>query len=174
MKIAFDLDGTLYDSFPMNFGIHKTIMPKMGYFPASEQAYRRNFQTRDWNKFYKGLGIRDEDISEAVRLFIEENRKIGLPPMISGAGSALNQASDKVGEDNIYVITNEQKERVELRFRRDGLMAHIGRVTSPTQGKAKELYDLAQVDIRPLVYIGDLVSDGEECIEARNMGADNI
>ena len=72
------------------------------------------------------------------------------------------------------MLTNEPFNRVQTRFERDGLVHLLPNVRSPFEGKSKELYDLATQKDKPFIYIGDLVSDGESCMEARNKGARNI
>ena len=175
MKIAYDLDGTLYDALPIIFGVDKAIRNSLGYPPISKEAYVKNFQTKDWKEFYRGLGIREEDIDKVIDLFFSEFAKADIPLLVPGAKRAVIRSEKAVGHENIYIISNELKERVRLRFERDGLASFLPNVRNPFEGKSNELYNLAIADIdNPLVYVGDLVSDGEECKEAIERGASNI
>lgn len=175
IALAYDLDGTLYDTLPLIFKVNGKIRRALGYQPITLTAYRNNFQTSDWNKFYQGLGIRDEDIGRVISLFIQEFKKEDLPQLIPRAKETLEESARVLGSENIYVITNEPKEKVARRFERDGLSHLLGQVHTPFEGKAKEIYSLAQAQpATPFVYVGDLVSDGEACVEARKLGADNV
>jgi len=175
MKIAYDLDGTLYDSLAHVFGVDTRIRERLGYPIISLDDYRRNFQSHDWKKFYRDLGIREEDIDMVVSLFIKENR-IGEPPtLIPGAREALCVTEEAIGRENIYIITNEPFEGVKIRFERDGLTHFLQNVDNPFAGKVNEIFRLAQSDLKsPFIYIGDIISDGESCLEARKMGANNV
>lgn len=175
MKIAYDLDGTLYDTLPTIFSVDQAVRDSMGYPPISREEYIRNFQTEDWKAFYKGLGIREEDIDKVIDLFVAEFAKTDSPLLIPGARKAIGRTEKAIGHENIYVITNEPKERVKRRFERDGLTSFLPNVRNPFEGKSNELYDLAGTNRdNPLVYVGDLVSDGGACKEAIKMGATNI
>ncbi len=173
MKLAFDLDGTLYDSFPAIFNMDQEIRIRMGYSPIDSEVYRRKFQANNWNKFYRELGIREEDLETYMSLFVQEFSKIPPPPIIPSATRALTRSIRALGPDNVHIITNEPKERVKVRFKRDGLSHLLRNVRNPPEGKAKELYALS-TDTEILAYVGDLVSDGESCKEAVRMGAANI
>lgn len=175
MRIGLDLDGTLYDSLNPIFAIDSKTREILGYKPISVDAYRQNFNPKDWNAFYRSLGVRDEDLQKVIDMFVEEFRKAEAPPLIPGAREALQEIERKFGDENIYIITNEPKKNVEKRFSRDGLLHYMPRVVTPFQGKADELHRIAiQHRNVPFAYVGDLVADGEDCLEARKMGADNL
>ncbi len=173
MKVAFDLDGTLYNTLPVIFDVDQTIRTRLGYAPITPETYVGCFQTSDWPQLYRDLGIRDEHIHEVIESFVAEFGRAPLPRLIPGAAEALCTTEKAIGTDNIYVITNEPKPRVQLRFERDGLMHFFARVETPYEGKANELIKLSSEDpSRTVAYVGDLVSDGEACRTARERGAD--
>ncbi|MBI4738057.1 HAD hydrolase-like protein [Candidatus Woesearchaeota archaeon] len=175
MRIAFDLDGTLYDSVAAVLELDNDIFRRFGYLPIEREFYKRNFQSHDWKKLYSDLGIREADIPAVIDLFKREFDNVEPPRLISGAREVVDAVHQHVGDDRLYFVTNEPAHRVEKRFKRDGFERHLQRVHSPFQGKAKELHALAvQQCHRPFVYIGDLVSDGEACRAARNNGASNL
>lgn len=175
MKIAFDLDGTLYDTLPRILEVDRAIRKDLGYQDVSQEEYKSKFQSRDWNKFYRDLGIRDEHLDEVINGFVERFKLSNSPEMIPGAREVLQKAEQELGHKNIHIVTNETPEGVKKRFERDGLLHYLDRVDNPFQGKSEELYRLATSNNgSPLFYIGDLVSDGEDCKEARKKGADNL
>lgn len=175
MKIGFDLDGTLYDNLPIIFRIHTKVREILGYLPNSLDEYKRTYQSRDWRKLYRDLGVREQDIDEAIRLFVHEYAKEGHPEIIPGAHPALCGAEQAVGRSHIYIVTQERPDRVQRRFERDGLIRFLDNVDYPFEGKANEIYRLATLSApEPFVYVGDLVSDGEACLEARTRGAVNV
>jgi hypothetical protein len=80
-----------------------------------------------------------------------------------------------LGKEHIHFVTNEKLENVLRRFNRDGLEKYIPFVKTSPEGKAKAIFALAKEHYpTPLIYIGDLVSDGEECLKARDLGALNV
>lgn len=173
MKLVYDLDGTTHDSFPAIFSIERTLRKEFGYPPIEPAVYRRKFQTNDWNRFYMDLGIKEQDLESYIQLFVEKFAQMPPPRIIPGAKNAIDRSIDKLGLANVYIVTNEPKERVRVRFKRDGLSYLLENVRNPFEGKAKELFELA-IDTEKLAYVGDLVSDGESCKKARDMGAANI
>ncbi len=175
MKIAFDLDGTLYDAFPNIFEVDMSMLRDLGYKELTKEEYKSKFQTKDWNKFYRDLGVGDKDLEKITNEFYRRFDLLDPPKLIPGALKIIRKAEETLGSKNIYIITNEDEKRVEKRFRRDGLMHYFNRVSCSLEGKSKELYRLATTNNKSLLfYIGDLVSDGEDCIEAINKGAKNL
>lgn len=175
MKIAFDLDGTLYDTFPVGFAIDLTIRRELGYQDITAEASKRVFQSSDWRKFYLDSGIREEHVDYVIKQFVERFETLDMPYLIPGAREVLQAAEQVLGHKNIFIITNGSEESVRRRFERDGLMHHFDRVDNPYEGKAKELHKLATSNGgSTLYYVGDLVSDGEACKEARKLGAKNL
>ncbi|MEK6891073.1 MAG: HAD-IA family hydrolase [Nanoarchaeota archaeon] len=175
--IAYDLDGTLYDFGKICFSVDQVIRRELGYPDITSEFYVSEFQSRDWNKFYRDLGIRDDDLEKVIEMFIERFKATESPKLIPGAREALRRTEEAIGHNNIFIITNETTEGVRKRFERDNLIHYIDRVDNPMQGKANELYKLAMCngnEGKRVVYIGDLVSDGEDCLKARKAGAKNL
>lgn len=175
IKVAFDLDGTLYDTLPIILKTDNAVRVSMGYPEVSKEDYLENFQAKSWRKFYSDLGVRDEDIDEAIRRFNEMYLSADLPSLIPGAREAVAKTKEAVGLENIYVVTNESAEKVTLRFEKDTLGLHLSNVRNPSQDKASELYDLASLNGGcSFAYVGDVVSDGEACRDAIGAGASNL
>ena len=175
MRVGLDLDGTFYDSLSSFYETSMKVLNLLGYAPVPLEKYRRVFQSNDWRKFNSDLGIRDDGIDEAMKLFQIEYLKVTPSHLIPGAKRALDKVEDSVGSENIFFITHESSERVRMRFERDGLSHLLENVHSPREGKSKEIYELAiEKSEIPFVYVGDLVSDGKACLEARKNGARNV
>ncbi|MDP1693961.1 MAG: HAD hydrolase-like protein [Candidatus Woesearchaeota archaeon] len=174
MRLAFDLDGTLYDTLTLSFDVDEGIRRDLRYEKVSREEYKTKFQSRDWRRFYRDLGIREEHIEFVLDEFIRRFKAANPPHMIPGAKEALQGAEKVLGHENIFIVTNETPEGVQKRFQRDGLMHYLDRIENPFQGKAIELHRLATGHDGVFTYVGDLVSDGEDCSEARRMGATNI
>ncbi len=173
-RIAFDLDGVLYNTKDTNFRIEQEIRAKLGYPPISEEEYFKVFQTKDWNKFYKDLGIRAEDVQGVIDMFIQTFDQAEPIELVPDAEHAIKIAENVVGHERVYIITNAPLNGVRKRFERDRLTHYLDRLVTPYEGKAVELYNLAMMKETPFAYLGDLVSDGEACLEAREKGAKNI
>ena len=175
VKLAFDLDGTLYDSLLPIFKIDAEIRRELGYSGVSMNEYKKVFQYKDWHKFYSDLEIKEKDTERVIEMFFERLTRAEPPMLIPGAREALYKAKKAVGSENIHIITNEAIERVELRFKRDGLAYFLKNIDNPPNDKSGEIHRLAQQNSGgAFAYIGDLVSDGEACLEARENGADNV
>ena len=59
MRIAFDLDGTLYDSLPIFVEINNKILKELGYSSITKEDYIRHIQPEDWKKMYSSLGVKE-------------------------------------------------------------------------------------------------------------------
>jgi phosphoglycolate phosphatase-like HAD superfamily hydrolase len=175
MKIAFDLDGTLYDTLPVFFKVNNLVRKKFNYPNITLSTYKSKFQTKDWKKFYTDLGIKEEDVEKIESEYHKIYNSMPLPELIPDAKKALSEVEQLIGHENIYIITNENSVNVERRFKKDGLAYYLDRIDTPAVGKANELHRLSSCNNNStLFYIGDLVSDGEECKTAREMGATNL
>jgi phosphoglycolate phosphatase-like HAD superfamily hydrolase len=172
MLRVFDVDGILYDGLPLFFEIDDKIRAQLGYDPISIDEYRRKYQTNNWRELYRSLGIREEDISEVIETFEKEILKAPPPMLIPGARKVLRKAVMTLGLKNVFIVTNEQKENMKKKFERDGLTYLLPKVINTYEEKTDVLYELGKNS--GLVYIADLVSDGEACLRAREKGAENI
>ena len=72
IKLAYDLDGTLYDTLERCFSVDQDIRRELGYNPITKEFYVSQFQSRDWKKFYRDLGIREEDLDEVIKKVVLE------------------------------------------------------------------------------------------------------
>lgn len=170
-RIAFDLDGTLYDTFTLSLRAENTVLRRYGYQPISASELRGSFQSKDYQRYYRGLGVEDKDIGNLIRDFFPVFDSVGLPELIPGAREVLTAAEGLLGEENIFFVTNATSPNLEARFHRDGLYNYLSQVRNSHQGKAELLLALATQQESKLTYVGDLVYDGEECLAARERGA---
>lgn len=174
-RAGLDLDGVFYDALDLCLDIDTTIRTNLGYPPTSKEDYTKHFQTKDWKKFYRDLGIKEKDLEKVIKSFYEELEKREPPSLIPGAKEAIEKIEKALGKENIYFVTNEPEYRIKKRFKRDNLLHLLPNARSSLEGKSRKLYEIAITDLSfPFNYIGDLVSDGEECLEAINKGAKNI
>jgi len=174
MYVIFDLDGTLYDTFPQIFAIYQQIREEFKLPPLDPDICRRQFQSTDWKKLYLSLGFSNGNVNQAIARFVELDAEMKMPQFIPGARDALLQAFMQYGQERVFFLTNHRRKGVEQRFARDSLSKCMPQVITPYQGKALELEILAKRAGEETVYIGDLVSDGCACQEARERGAHNL
>jgi FMN phosphatase YigB (HAD superfamily) len=173
--VVFDLDGTLYDSLQPSIDALNIALEMMNYPKVTKEVYLNSFQTKDWNRFYLDLGIREEDISKVIALFRRLWCQIEPPKLIQEVLQVFNFLEDMIGQEHILFVTNEKLENVSKRFERDGLTRYLPFVITSPEGKARAIFTLAKSYYpSQLIYVGDLVSDGEECLSARNLGAENV
>lgn len=163
MRIAFDLDGTLYKSREMILGGVNAGRAVLGYEPVSEERFIRAYQhlQGDWKKLHMGLGIRKEDVSLFVKTYYELVDE--QPEMIAGASETVQAASDKYGAENVYFVTCSRGERVRKRFERDGLSHYANRLRSSeelSRSKSGLLYEISASDPERLIFVGDTINDG--------------
>lgn len=180
IRVGLDLDGTLYDALPQILYLNNQILRKLDLTELTPYQYKAMFQSKDWDKLYSDMGINEENgISykkrqkiikhAAKRFFLDEDGEFVSPPLILGARLVLHKLRFLIGRDNLTIITNEKEERVKKRFEADGLEDFLQYVRKPSrQGKADEIFKEAmEREDLPFVYVGDLVCDGEDCLEAR-------
>jgi phosphoglycolate phosphatase-like HAD superfamily hydrolase len=177
--VVMDLCGTVYDSRRQLVEVDNEVLAVYGKPPITEEQYMSWFSLASPNavkRFYTSMGISEEKIPEARALFREWWNAREPPPLISGAKEAFETLDTEVGEERVFVVTNEAGVMVERRFRRDGLERYLPRATSsPPGGKAQPLSEIARAHPGAVVaYVGDTVSDGREVEQARAMGADNL
>lgn len=173
--VVFDLDGTLYDSLQPSIDALNAALEAMNYPKITKEVYLNNFQTNNWSKFYLSLGIKEGDITKIIALFRKLWAEIEPPRLINEVLQVFNFLEDMIGQEHILFVTNEKIENVAKRFERDGLTRYLPFVKTSPEGKAKAIFSLAKLYYpSQLIYIGDLVSDGEECLAARNLGAANV
>jgi len=174
MKIAFDLDGVFYDFLDICLGVDNKMFRNFNYPKVSSDTYKKHFQTKDWKKFYRDLGIQEQHLDEMIALLKHQYKNsVPLPNLIPGSTQALELTEKNIGLKNLYFITNTHN--TTKRFEKDNLLHYLHKVRISSESKTPELYSLAQEQTNtPFIYIGDIVSDGEACLEARKLGAKNI
>ncbi len=174
MRIAFDLDGTLYDTLPHTLRVENLNLTEKGYPAITEDTSRSLLQSHDWKQYYRGMGVREEDIQPLIDLFYKRWMEAEPPRLIPGALEVITLAENKFGEENVFLLSNEVRSLIDKRLIRDGLERYLSRVVSSLEGKTSLLLELSQRKESPLSYVGDLVSDGEACLQARAQGAKNL
>jgi len=175
MKIGLDLDGTIYDTLEPIFGLDQQVRRECGYGTLTKTDYRRVFQSEDWYKLCIDFGIRENDVDEYRRLLELKIKTMEPPHLIPGGKEAVAKIETHLGLSNFFIITNGHIDGIKKRFERDGLDYLLPRVSHPYEGKADTLFDIAQeTPDSDFVYVGDLVSDGSACSQARKRGAENI
>ncbi len=175
MIIGLDLDGTISATLELIFELAQQVRKDCGYAPLTKTEYRRVFQTEDWHKLCVDFGIRKEDVDDYRNLLELKIKTMGPPRMIPGGKEAVSKIETHLGLDNLHFITNGHIDGIKQRFERDGLDYLLQRVSHPYEGKADTLFDIARENPgSEFVYVGDLVSDGRACRQARERGADKI
>ncbi len=176
MKIGLDLDGTIYNTLDAIFDLDQQTRREFGYEPLSIEEYRRCFQTENWHKLCLDLGIRKEDLLPYREKLAEKIKTREPPHLVPGGKEAVEKIERELGLDNLSIVTNNRNPaELKRRFGRDGLSHLLGKVIAPYEGKTDALADIAGEDPdTDFVYVGDLVSDGRACQQARAMGAENI
>ncbi|MFA6462120.1 MAG: HAD hydrolase-like protein [Candidatus Woesearchaeota archaeon] len=174
MRIAFDLDGTLYDTLPHTLEVENINLAEKGYPAITEDTSRSLLQSHDWKQYYRDMGVREEDIQPLLDLFYKRWIEREPPQLIHGALEVITLAENKFGEDNVFLLSNEVRSLIDKRLIRDGLDRYLSRIVSSLEGKTSLLLDLSQREDSKLIYVGDLVSDGEACLQARAQGANNL
>lgn len=180
MRSAFDLDGTLYDTLPFSIRAenillekHQVTAPDGTPVQVNADTLRQIFQSVNFDRYYEALGIADpEERKIMIQEFYPIFDSLGLPELLPGAKELLTRAESSLGLGNIHFITNATPQNYQARFRRDGLERYLPQVRDTLQGKAALLLQLAAQTQSRLIYVGDMVCDGEECFKARDFGAD--
>jgi len=175
MRVAFDLDGTLYDTMAIVIDVENRVRDAMGYPHITRKDYLEHFQSKDFRKLCLDLGIREGDADEALDKFDELYASADIPPMVPCAKETLYRVADRFGDNSVYIVTNNPTERIKSMLDRDGLGWLLSNVRNPRDNKAGALYDIATSNCGgPAIYIGDIVSDGEACGDAIRKGATNL
>jgi len=169
------MDGTLYDSIPLIYGLDCNARIKLGYPKISLPEYLNNFQTSDWNKFYRDTGIREVDIDKVIKVFESSFSVSNQPPIIPGAREIIRVAQQRLGYQNVGILSNAPMPSLEFRLNRDDLSSLLGTTRSTYCSKTQELLKLAQANPdEPFFYVGDTISDAECSLQARALGAENL
>lgn len=166
--ILFDWDGTLVDSLGAFHRANAAVMASFG-LPFDEVLYRRNY-VPDWRLMYLRLGVPDDRLDEANRLWHETFATDGDDVIaFDGVGPALERLRD--AGRRLGIVTAGHRAIVVPQLERTGLGELLTiRVFGDDQAedkpdpaplrKALELLDLAD---RPdeVAYVGDAPTDME-------------
>lgn len=85
--VLFDWDGTLADSHGSLFAANAAVMRALR-LPFSEDIYRRHYAP-DWRVMYERMGVRDDQIDEANRVWEAAYDGIESTELFPGAAEAL-------------------------------------------------------------------------------------
>jgi phosphoglycolate phosphatase len=87
--VLFDWDGTLADSHGSLFAANATVMQAFR-LPFDEDLYRKHYAA-DWRVMYARLGLREDQISEADRLWQAAYDGIETTELFPGAAEAIER-----------------------------------------------------------------------------------
>lgn len=174
MKLILDLDGTLYDALSLIHNIDMATFGRLGYAQMPVEEYVTKFQVKNWRKMYQNLGIKDEHLDEVIHSFYVESKKATLPLLIPFAKDVVDSAKDNIGIENIGVITNRPHPECIKMLSRDGLNYLLGDIRCPKENKSNDLFEATVGTNDLIIYLGDMLSDGEACLEARSKGVSNL
>ena len=115
--VLFDWDGTLLDSLPSLYQANVAVMAAFG-LPFDEGYYRRGYAA-DWRRMYQNLGITEDRLEEANRVWhaaFDGGHEAALFP---GARAAL----DRLAETGcpLGLVTAGHRSIVEPQLERHGL-----------------------------------------------------
>jgi phosphoglycolate phosphatase len=120
--IVFDWDGTLLDSMDALYQANVAVMDAFG-LPFDETLYRRHFAA-DWRVFYGRLGVAEDMLEEADRLWLaafDGGRNARLLPGVTDALRALTAAGHRLG-----LVTAGHRSIVAPQLDRHGLRDLFG------------------------------------------------
>lgn len=115
--IVFDWDGTLFDSLPAIYDANRIVLEEYG-LPFDDERYRAAY-IPDWRVMYQRLGIRDEDLDDAGRRWVELYRataEAGLLPRVAESLERLAAAGYVMG-----LVTAGHRDVVEGQLERFGI-----------------------------------------------------
>ena len=90
--VLFDWDGTLLDSLPSLYRANVEVMAFFG-LPFDEGHYRRGFAA-DWRRMYQNLGIAEDRLEEANRVWHDAFGGGHDAELLPGARAALDRLRD--------------------------------------------------------------------------------
>jgi len=163
--LGLDLDGTVYDSLQLLYDFNVKVFTELGIKEPSVQEFRKAFRSHGWEAMYSKLGVPREFYKTFYSKYITEYKNLPLPPIIPGAPRVLEEVFSMVPKDSIFVITSESEEKVAEKFSRDNING-IGSMFTSQYNKLVAMKKITSQNNGIIIYIGDLISDGEACREA--------
>jgi phosphoglycolate phosphatase len=120
--IVFDWDGTLVDTLGGLYRANVAVMRAFG-LPFDQDLYRRHYSP-DWRLMYERLGIPQERLAEANRLWHEAFASDGSAQAFSGSRAALVRLRDAGYRLGLVTAGNRDVVVPQIgRFGMDGLLA---------------------------------------------------
>jgi phosphoglycolate phosphatase len=116
ITILFDWDGTIVDSIQALFETDRAICLKVGV-PFDKAIFRRTFSP-NWRRMYDSLGIPEDRVDDAVRVWSETYRAELMPafPGVTAAIGRLAAAGYRLG-----MVTGGSRPEIEPQLARLGL-----------------------------------------------------
>lgn len=179
MKIVpvFDMDGTFLDSFPLIYDVALEVFDAFNINPATPYDVKRYYQSTDFLKYYHDLGFAREDCQDAINLFIELYSKKEVPDLVPNAKTVLaNLAQTHM----LQLVTHETHNNTDKRIQSYGLdsifdTSHALESRGSFVCKSEYILKFARENPNSIIlYVGDIVSDGEAVEKARLKGANAI
>ena len=164
--VIFDWDGTLADSHRSLFEANVAVMRALG-LPFDEAIYRRHF-VPDWRLMYRRLGVPDDRVDEANRIWHEAYDTGAPSALVPGALTAVERL--EAAGIATALVTSGDRATVESQMRRLGFTARLAvRVfgddvaqqkpdPAPLQRAVREL-GMASGDLAAVAYLGDAPDD---------------
>jgi len=171
IAVAFDVNGTLSDSFHASINTYNAVRKQLRYPPIAEQEWRENYQTHDFKKLHRDCGISEADVDQVTKLYGKLYQQEDLVPE---ATRALEIASSLCGQNHVWILSNAPESDLTRLFQKapHNLLARVRRPKD--RRKDTELINIQTESKRRVIYFGDLVADGEMCVVARQLGADVV
>lgn len=159
--IGIDFDGVIHDSIRNSHAAFvKTLLDHN--LPEVEIDYLREHFGTNWNEFFEKMGVPQDLRAQWKDKYQNNYDPIPNGSIIPDSKEVVDYLLSKY-KDDVYLITNEQIDRVERFLAENNLLELRKRIHHVYSSKHDVLDELKITD-----YIGDSVSDGYACIKAKN------
>jgi phosphoglycolate phosphatase-like HAD superfamily hydrolase len=164
MKYAlygFDLNGTLIDTFEIDYGLDCKHAVAFGGRPPSREEFRRIIGQGNWQEYYAELGVKDWE--KALDMFYQDDSRLKAEiksiPRAKEVLTALASA-----QKHLFLVSVNDPESVSLFLRKSGLESffdkeNIYAVEESKTANIMEAYKKMGVNPRDTVFTGDTVKD---------------
>ena len=119
--VIFDWDGTLANSHSSLYEANAAVMRAFD-LPFSEELYRQHYAP-DWRLMYRRLGLPDERVEEANRIWQAAFHAAHVPVLLPGVNAAL--ARLRSGGIPLGLVTAGERAIVEPQIGRLGPRGHV-------------------------------------------------